>query len=563
MPIAEPLVISNWKDGVADSPHEGFGMMKNADIEAFPGAIKSQKKLLSIFLPITTRTFTADASDLCTASGNLSSQNYVGSVVRFTTTNTLPAGLSINTNYFLIYVSASTFKVATTLANANAGTAIDITDAGTGVHTITQLAIGTINHIVKDQRTTIWYLQDSNARVWFYDGSRAYLLNGNTLTNGSGNGLCLLRASDGASTWLFVFRNALIDVINVYGASDIETPSWTSAWQTMNTAGGSGNRHHAIVGQDNIIYYTDDRYLGSIKELTVFVPGTSATYSFNQDALDFPQGEVAVHLEELGVNLLTAGNTYNKIYPWDRISDSFALPLDVPENSVKRLKNIGNTVYILAGTKGNIYKTQGLDVKLFRKIPDYLTNNSGTILSNPVTWGGIGAKSGGLLVGLDGYDGGSGVYLIYPDGRILQDNTPTGGNLTFPFNKATAIYSEDEFYFVGYAGGADRVDASRYSSYETVIQTGLYRVGNKTEKASYTDLELQMAKISANGAGHARISWRPDISGAFTVMDGATFTADGVALSFNSDVGLIDIENIQLQIEMDGTFELLNVILTP
>lgn len=56
--------------------------------------------------------------------------------IRFTTTNTLPGGLALATDYWLIVVNANTVKVATSRANAVALTAIDITDVGVGVHTI-------------------------------------------------------------------------------------------------------------------------------------------------------------------------------------------------------------------------------------------------------------------------------------------------------------------------------------------------------------------------------------------------------------------------------------------
>ncbi len=57
--------------------------------------------------------------------------------VRFTTTGTLPTGLSTDTDYWLIRVSATTARVATSLANAVAATAIAYTDGGTGTHTMT------------------------------------------------------------------------------------------------------------------------------------------------------------------------------------------------------------------------------------------------------------------------------------------------------------------------------------------------------------------------------------------------------------------------------------------
>lgn len=57
--------------------------------------------------------------------------------VRFTTTGTLPTGLALNTDYYLIRQGATTAKVATSLADAIANTAIAFTDAGTGTHTMT------------------------------------------------------------------------------------------------------------------------------------------------------------------------------------------------------------------------------------------------------------------------------------------------------------------------------------------------------------------------------------------------------------------------------------------
>lgn len=83
---------------------------------------------------INTNTFTANAgTDVITYTNDWS--NFTK--VRFTTTTTLPAGLSLNTDYWLVRQSTTTAKVASSLANAVAGTTIDITDAGTGTHTLT------------------------------------------------------------------------------------------------------------------------------------------------------------------------------------------------------------------------------------------------------------------------------------------------------------------------------------------------------------------------------------------------------------------------------------------
>ena len=82
-------------------------------------------------------TFTANAgTDICTHT-NINLFPYTR--VQLTTTGTLPAGLALATDYYVIKVTDITIKLATSYANAVAGTAIDITDAGTGTHTINTL----------------------------------------------------------------------------------------------------------------------------------------------------------------------------------------------------------------------------------------------------------------------------------------------------------------------------------------------------------------------------------------------------------------------------------------
>lgn len=87
-------------------------------------------------------TFTADAgTDIITmtSTANIPSNILTGTRVRLTTTTTLPGGLALATDYYVIRVTDSTFKLATSYANAIAGTAINITDAGTGTHTMSRL----------------------------------------------------------------------------------------------------------------------------------------------------------------------------------------------------------------------------------------------------------------------------------------------------------------------------------------------------------------------------------------------------------------------------------------
>lgn len=85
---------------------------------------------------INTNTFTASNSggDLL-----LTYTNDFKTLTRFrpTTTTTLPTGLTAGTTYWLVRQSSTTAKVATSYANALAGTYVAYTDAGTGTHTLT------------------------------------------------------------------------------------------------------------------------------------------------------------------------------------------------------------------------------------------------------------------------------------------------------------------------------------------------------------------------------------------------------------------------------------------
>jgi hypothetical protein len=84
-------------------------------------------------------TFTAATTDICTRA-TASKKYYRGDRVQLTTTGTLPAGFSLSTNYFYIPFDGDAgvkFKLATSYANALAGTAIDVTNTGSGTHTIT------------------------------------------------------------------------------------------------------------------------------------------------------------------------------------------------------------------------------------------------------------------------------------------------------------------------------------------------------------------------------------------------------------------------------------------
>ncbi|SIC58356.1 tail fiber protein [Mycobacteroides abscessus] len=82
-----------------------------------------------------------------------------GDSVYLTTTGALPTGLVINTLYYVIRVDANTFRLASSRANAIAGTAINTTGSQSGTHTVLDCPYG-----LGDGSTT-FNLPDARGRV--------------------------------------------------------------------------------------------------------------------------------------------------------------------------------------------------------------------------------------------------------------------------------------------------------------------------------------------------------------------------------------------------------------
>lgn len=85
-------------------------------------------------------TFVSRASNVITVSGLTNTTNnefQTGQAILYTAAGGAMTGLVTLTTYYLIRISSSTFSLATTLANAQNGTAIALSSDGTGVQTFT------------------------------------------------------------------------------------------------------------------------------------------------------------------------------------------------------------------------------------------------------------------------------------------------------------------------------------------------------------------------------------------------------------------------------------------
>jgi hypothetical protein len=111
-----------WIRQSSDAPH----------LKIATGTITNKRKNIGF----SSFTFTATAATDIIDKGSAHLLETGDGPFTLTTTGTLPGGLAVLTNYYFISTGANVGKLAISAANAYLGTAIDITSAGTGTHTI-------------------------------------------------------------------------------------------------------------------------------------------------------------------------------------------------------------------------------------------------------------------------------------------------------------------------------------------------------------------------------------------------------------------------------------------
>ena len=137
-----------------------------------------------------------------------------GDTVQVATSDTIPTGLAINTTYYVIDSGTNDIQLATTLALATAGTAINITSQGAGNHTITNVVTSTQNAQVLQSFQKVFIFR-SGARPIVWDGVMTDT-NGDNTVDSTFKGVTMT-ASDASSgiampnaEWGIHFRNRII-----------------------------------------------------------------------------------------------------------------------------------------------------------------------------------------------------------------------------------------------------------------------------------------------------------------------------------------------------------------
>jgi len=316
------------------------------------------------------------------------------------------------------------------------------------------------------------------------------------------------------------------------------------------------------------MYYDNDDRIGSISENvgSTFDPSSGATYTENTTALDLPNDTEVTALGELGTDLLV-GAMHNLIYPWDRISSSYRLPISLPENFTKKIITVNSFSYIFCGNRGKIYRTNGSIVEFWKKIPDHITAK----FSPYFAWLDVESLKDQLYFSFtptenDGtaITGLGGVWAIdIPTGALRNEHQLSAGSSALASiivkNPMSADGTTTDYTPAGtglFAGwdnsgtyGVDEGSSNPYSSGETIIDTDIIPIGTHTTPETPADIEFKLSKPLVSGES-IELQQRPNLTASFTTV-GTCNTVGAISDSF--DIAFENVEWLQIRIILIST----------
>lgn len=143
-----------------------------------------------------------------------------GDKVRFTTSGTLPTGLSLATDYYVIRINANSFKVAASPQDAERGVVVSITADGSGNHTLTaqDMAVKALDvHVVNPLSIDIALTQADEITV--FQGTSPWVVSG-TVELGA-TSLAALETIELGATTLAALENIVVSGTVELGATTL------------------------------------------------------------------------------------------------------------------------------------------------------------------------------------------------------------------------------------------------------------------------------------------------------------------------------------------------------
>jgi len=353
------------------------------------------------------------------------------------------------------------------------------------------------------------------------------------------------------------------------------TSTWTTDWETYtadSTIGGFYNKIHSSPA-DNDLYVGYGRYIARISEVTTFDPTDSDTWTSIDKFLTLPNNYVVRDIDTIANFLVVSASITGsgssdtpfygaRLYYWDlgqstSVSSEWSGFVEVNTNVAAPLISKDNNIYYHKWADRGLGVTNlsttdtllNLDVQSEVTVGGYLISKKdcADVTNNYFVFG----------VSSEGDSQPAGTYHVFGDSytRNTISTGEVGANDEVDIRFVTTVgYGE---YLVGYEDAenssfvVDHFGKSGYrrASYGAYMESPLYQVSGSLNKKSYQQLEVSLAKELSTGQA-IRISYRKNLSDAWTVMQTFDFATYGAKAQFNDTAKITDASKLQLKIEM-------------
>ena len=375
-----------------------------------------------------------------------------------------------------------------------------------------------------------------------------------TVASSTGQGLAVFRES--GTDYLYYAQNAQLGRYGDLAGS----PSFTDNYQTLTT----DTLWHPLKQFLNLLC------IGNVGTLATL----SSTGTFTSAAITLPLGWKIKSLEVKGDLLFigawrgTAITDYEQgaIFSWDGTATTWNSVEFINESGVNALFNQSDTLYISAGTRGNLYVFSGGKFVKIKRIPNIGAGKTIEIFPGAMT-----GFNGIFHFGLSGASPSSASTTvaqgIYTWGQP-EKNYPTVLNFDYPISTGTASGSGMN---IGAVYGASPTvllvgwkDASTYGidqiSTSTLQTSVTYESLIYDAKAPYLPKLFKEIRIVTNGSGTVAVSYKADRASSYTSLtlaSGSLSTTTYLIYPFNDSTGFIRANELQIKLTLSSGVQII------
>lgn len=576
------IVISGWERGIASSPHAGIGDIKSLNIASMPGEVQvNYARVQQSQIPISS-SFTGSIAGGGVVSYVGATPLKPGSWVTILTSSisslTVSGGFGGGPNYYVLSNTGGEVVLSTSFR----GSVLSVGTTGTATFTTVNMGkpIAFTYTNTENFPNYQYFVLDATGLVW---QNQSF-----TETNVSITQWSLLQPIPvSGATGIFCFGLYVFAAADNLYYKEIGTDTQLgTAWATFKSI-TNGYPHPSVLTPSGLLVLGDASQLDTLMAIGSFDPTNSATYTWQPGAVLLPGTDVANTLALIGngsaatggtggaTNILVGGLT-NIIYPWAPGTSFFQPVVFVSESYIQQMVTVNNLVYIFAGSKGNIYITNGSSLTSVISVPDYVANSTGADQDPFFIWGGAMYLRGRIWFSVQAPNCG-GIWSFiptinyYPEQdtgtslRLEHQNSYGTYNgmatILFAPQKTTDQNAEGVQYWAGWddgtSGGSsnpygiDFSGTTPYTNGAAIIETDLIPTGTFLKKDTFKQIEYKLAAPLASGESVA-INYRTDIKSAWTTCGTLQIQTDQF-LSGLYDVTFEKTQWVQFQVILTST----------